>query len=118
MPYGTDSGPDPAGPGVRGRPGPAVTWPTPAFAPDKRGQARPPSERRVRFQPSGREVHVSARLEAEHLYKVFGWRPDEAVQRRRAGGDREERRSDGTPASLIDAPSRVEPGEILVVMGL
>ncbi|MGW1540211.1 quaternary amine ABC transporter ATP-binding protein [Streptomyces sp. NPDC002309] len=61
---------------------------------------------------------MSARLEAQHLYKVFGRRPDEAVDRLREGADREELRGDGTTAAVIDASFTVEPGEIFVVMGL
>ncbi|NUO56544.1 MAG: glycine betaine/L-proline ABC transporter ATP-binding protein [Hamadaea sp.] len=61
---------------------------------------------------------MSARLEAEHLYKVFGRRPDEAVARLREGADREELRADGITAAVIDASFTVEPGQIFVVMGL
>ncbi|MFJ6570405.1 glycine betaine/L-proline ABC transporter ATP-binding protein [Streptomyces sp. NPDC091292] len=59
-----------------------------------------------------------SRLEAEHLFKVFGRRPDAAVERLRTGGDREELRADGTTAAVIDASFTVEPGQIFVVMGL
>ncbi|MHA5047501.1 quaternary amine ABC transporter ATP-binding protein [Streptomyces sp. SD15] len=61
---------------------------------------------------------MSSRLEAEHLYKVFGRRPDESVERLRQGADREELRADGTTAAVIDASFTVEPGQIFVVMGL
>ncbi|MFJ8635432.1 glycine betaine/L-proline ABC transporter ATP-binding protein [Streptomyces sp. NPDC093568] len=61
---------------------------------------------------------MSSRLEADHLYKVFGRRPDEAVERLRKGADREELRADGTTAAVIDASFTVEPGQIFVVMGL
>ncbi|MGW4567949.1 quaternary amine ABC transporter ATP-binding protein [Streptomyces sp. NPDC004561] len=61
---------------------------------------------------------MSARLEAEHLFKVFGRRPDDAVERLRRGADREELRADGATAAVIDASFRVEEGEIFVVMGL
>ncbi|MFF3872101.1 glycine betaine/L-proline ABC transporter ATP-binding protein [Streptomyces sp. NPDC001978] len=61
---------------------------------------------------------MSSRLEAEHLYKVFGRRPDEAVERLRQGAGREELRGDGTTAAVIDVSFTVEPGEIFVVMGL
>ncbi|MFF8832887.1 glycine betaine/L-proline ABC transporter ATP-binding protein [Streptomyces sp. NPDC015131] len=59
-----------------------------------------------------------SRLHAEHLYKVFGRRPDEAVRRLEAGADRDELRADGTTAAVIDASFSVEPGQIFVVMGL
>ncbi|MET9498359.1 glycine betaine/L-proline ABC transporter ATP-binding protein [Streptomyces sp. NPDC006552] len=59
-----------------------------------------------------------SRLEAEDLYKVFGRRPDEAVEALRRGADREELRADGTTAAVIDASFTVEPGQIFVVMGL
>ncbi|MDQ0989928.1 glycine betaine/L-proline ABC transporter ATP-binding protein [Streptomyces sp. V3I7] len=61
---------------------------------------------------------MSARLEAEHLYKVFGRRPDDAVERLQKGAGREELRADGTTAAVIDASFTVEPGQIFVVMGL
>ncbi|EGX56466.1 glycine betaine ABC transport ATP-binding protein [Streptomyces zinciresistens K42] len=61
---------------------------------------------------------MSSRLEADHLYKVFGRRPTEAVERLRTGADREELRADGTTAAVIDASFTVEPGQIFVVMGL
>ncbi|MGW4908256.1 quaternary amine ABC transporter ATP-binding protein [Streptomyces sp. NPDC004270] len=61
---------------------------------------------------------MSPRLETEHLYKVFGRRPDTAVERLRHGAGREELRADGTTAAVIDASFRVDPGEIFVVMGL
>jgi glycine betaine/proline transport system ATP-binding protein len=57
-------------------------------------------------------------LRAEHVYKVFGRRPEQAVERLRKGADREELRSDGVTAAVIDASFTVEPGEIFVVMGL
>lgn len=59
-----------------------------------------------------------SRLQAEHLYKVFGRRPDQAVQRLEGGTDRDELRADGTTAAVIDASFTVEPGQIFVVMGL
>ncbi|MCX3059775.1 quaternary amine ABC transporter ATP-binding protein [Streptomyces beihaiensis] len=62
-------------------------------------------------------MYVS-RLEAEDLYKVFGRRPDEAVEKLRRGADREELRADGTTAAVIDASFSVESGQIFVVMGL
>ncbi|MEU9385235.1 glycine betaine/L-proline ABC transporter ATP-binding protein [Streptomyces sp. NPDC048279] len=61
---------------------------------------------------------MSPRLETEHLYKVFGRRPDDAVERLRQGAGREELRADGTTAAVIDASFRVDPGETFVVMGL
>ncbi|MFJ8949067.1 glycine betaine/L-proline ABC transporter ATP-binding protein [Streptomyces sp. NPDC102381] len=61
---------------------------------------------------------MSVRLEAEHLYKVFGRRQEEAVERLRTGTDREELRSEGTTAGVIDASFSVESGKIFVVMGL
>ncbi|MFE2495147.1 glycine betaine/L-proline ABC transporter ATP-binding protein [Streptomyces scopuliridis] len=59
-----------------------------------------------------------SRLQAEHLYKVFGRRPDEAVTKLENGTDRDELRTDGTTAAVIDASFSVEPGQIFVVMGL
>ncbi|MEX0168138.1 glycine betaine/L-proline ABC transporter ATP-binding protein [Streptomyces sp. LMG1-1-1.1] len=62
-------------------------------------------------------MYVS-RLQADHLYKVFGRRPDEAVRRLADGADREELRAEGTTAAVVDAGFTVEPGQIFVVMGL
>ncbi|MFJ9827962.1 glycine betaine/L-proline ABC transporter ATP-binding protein [Streptomyces sp. NPDC101160] len=60
-----------------------------------------------------------SRLQADHLYKVFGRRPDEAVRKlAEAGADRDALRSDGTTAAVIDASFTVEAGQIFVVMGL
>lgn len=59
-----------------------------------------------------------SRLRAEHLYKVFGRRADQAVARLEAGTDREELRAQGTTAAVIDASFEVEEGQIFVVMGL
>ncbi|MEU9794770.1 glycine betaine/L-proline ABC transporter ATP-binding protein [Streptomyces sparsogenes] len=59
-----------------------------------------------------------SRLQAEHLYKVFGRRPNEAVARLEGGADRDELRADGTTAAVIDASFAVEAGQIFVVMGL
>ncbi|MEU1461876.1 glycine betaine/L-proline ABC transporter ATP-binding protein [Streptomyces sp. NPDC005727] len=61
---------------------------------------------------------MQPRLEAEHLFKVFGRRPDQAVEKLRESTDREELRADGTTAAVIDASFQVEAGEIFVVMGL
>ncbi|MEC4016656.1 quaternary amine ABC transporter ATP-binding protein [Streptomyces sp. H27-D2] len=59
-----------------------------------------------------------SRLQAEHLYKVFGRRPDDAVRRLEGGASREELRADGTTAAVVDASFTVEAGQIFVVMGL
>ncbi|MET7285769.1 betaine/proline/choline family ABC transporter ATP-binding protein [Streptomyces sp. NPDC005573] len=77
---------------------------------------------------------MSSSLEAEHLFKVFGRRPDRAVERLRegagqdrpggttsdapGGGLREELRAEGSTAAVIDVSFTVEPGQIFVVMGL
>ncbi|MFE1765945.1 glycine betaine/L-proline ABC transporter ATP-binding protein [Streptomyces angustmyceticus] len=59
-----------------------------------------------------------SRLQAEHLYKVFGRRPEDAVRRLEAGAGREELRAEGTTAAVIDASIEVDEGQIFVVMGL
>ncbi|MEV4948680.1 glycine betaine/L-proline ABC transporter ATP-binding protein [Streptomyces sp. NPDC053755] len=59
-----------------------------------------------------------SRLQADHLYKVFGRRPDESVRKLADGADRDDLRADGTTAAVIDASFIVEPGQIFVVMGL
>ncbi|MFE7134231.1 glycine betaine/L-proline ABC transporter ATP-binding protein [Streptomyces sp. NPDC057638] len=59
-----------------------------------------------------------SRLQAEHVCKVFGRRPDEAVRRLQDGASRDELRADGITAAVIDASFTVEPGQIFVVMGL
>ncbi|MFG2874831.1 glycine betaine/L-proline ABC transporter ATP-binding protein [Streptomyces sp. NPDC048337] len=57
-------------------------------------------------------------LQAEHVYKVFGGSPGDAVRALQGGAGRDELRADGTTAAVIDASFRVEPGQIFVVMGL
>ncbi|MEU5211307.1 glycine betaine/L-proline ABC transporter ATP-binding protein [Streptomyces sp. NPDC020742] len=59
-----------------------------------------------------------SRLQAEHLYKVFGRRPEDAVRALEAGADRDELRAEGTTAAVIDASIEVGEGQIFVVMGL
>ena len=56
-------------------------------------------------------------VSARNLYKVFGRRPQEAVQRLRDGSTRTEIADLGT-AAVIDASFEVKKGEIFVVMGL
>jgi glycine betaine/proline transport system ATP-binding protein len=57
-------------------------------------------------------------IEARNIYKVFGRGAERAVARLRNGATREELRSEGVTAAVIDASFSVEPGEIFVVMGL
>ncbi|MDO5628911.1 MAG: glycine betaine/L-proline ABC transporter ATP-binding protein [Mobilicoccus sp.] len=57
-------------------------------------------------------------ITAEHLYKVFGRRPQRGVDALRDGATREDLAKDGLTAAVIDASFEVEPGEIFVVMGL
>ncbi|NYD41324.1 glycine betaine/L-proline ABC transporter ATP-binding protein [Nocardioides panaciterrulae] len=59
-----------------------------------------------------------ALLEAHEIYKVFGRRPDRAVERLRRGESREDLREEGLTAAVIDASFQVEAGQIFVVMGL
>jgi glycine betaine/proline transport system ATP-binding protein len=61
-------------------------------------------------------VNVSA-ISAQHIYKVFGRRPHEAVKRLQNGQSRDDVRPLGT-AAVIDASFEVEKGETFVVMGL
>jgi glycine betaine/proline transport system ATP-binding protein len=57
-------------------------------------------------------------IEFADVYKVFGRRPQEAVERLREGATREELLKEGSTAAVIDASIEVQPGEIFVVMGL
>ena len=57
-------------------------------------------------------------LEADHLFKVFGRQPEQAVERLRSGCTREELRAEGCTAAVVDAGFHVGEGEIFVVMGL
>ncbi|MGW1379760.1 quaternary amine ABC transporter ATP-binding protein [Streptomyces sp. NPDC002446] len=59
-----------------------------------------------------------SRLQAEHLYKVFGRRPEDAVRSLEAGASRDDLRAEGTTAAVIDASIEVDEGQIFVVMGL
>nr|WP_179663087.1 glycine betaine/L-proline ABC transporter ATP-binding protein [Nocardioides panaciterrulae] len=63
-------------------------------------------------------VRRVALLEAHEIYKVFGRRPDRAVERLRRGESREDLREEGLTAAVIDASFQVEAGQIFVVMGL
>ncbi|MFD2758015.1 quaternary amine ABC transporter ATP-binding protein [Gulosibacter faecalis] len=56
-------------------------------------------------------------ISVEHLYKVFGKQPKEAVERLKKGATRDELAPAST-AAVIDASFDVHPGEIFVVMGL
>ncbi|WP_345219201.1 glycine betaine/L-proline ABC transporter ATP-binding protein [Georgenia halophila] len=56
-------------------------------------------------------------ISAEHVYKVFGRRPHEAVKRLKGGASRDELKGLGT-AAVIDATFEVQRGETFVVMGL
>ncbi|AXI80631.1 ATP-binding cassette domain-containing protein [Peterkaempfera bronchialis] len=57
-------------------------------------------------------------LEADQLFKVFGRRPEQAVERLRSGATRDELREDGSTAAVVDACFEVGEGEIFVIMGL
>jgi glycine betaine/proline transport system ATP-binding protein len=67
--------------------------------------------------PEGVTRHVPL-IEFSDVYKVFGRRPQRAVQRLQDGASRSELREQGLTAAVIDASIAVEPGEIFVVMGL
>ncbi|GAA4766025.1 quaternary amine ABC transporter ATP-binding protein [Microbacterium gilvum] len=62
------------------------------------------------------ENDTTTALRAEGLFKVFGRRPADAVERLRSGIPRDE--LDGATAAVIDASFEVRRGEIFVVMGL
>lgn len=59
-----------------------------------------------------------SRLVVEHLFKVFGRRPEEGVRRLQEGSDRNQLRDEGVTAAVIDASFEVKAGETFVVMGL
>lgn len=63
------------------------------------------------------EPHDDVALRVEHLSKVFGRRPKEALARIAAGASRDEAAKLGT-AAVVDASFEVRRGEIFVVMGL
>jgi glycine betaine/proline transport system ATP-binding protein len=62
-------------------------------------------------------IQETIAVKAEHLYKVFGRRPNEVVKKLKAGKSRSETSSLGI-AAVIDASFEVKKGEIFVVMGL
>ncbi|GAA4189483.1 glycine betaine/L-proline ABC transporter ATP-binding protein [Microbacterium oryzae] len=62
------------------------------------------------------DTDTTIALRAEGLYKVFGRRPHDAVERLRAGTPRDQ--LEGATAAVIDASFEVRRGEIFVVMGL
>ncbi len=57
-------------------------------------------------------------LQADHLYKVFGRQPLDAVRELQQGAERAALRERGRTAAVIDASFTVEAGEIFVIMGL
>lgn len=57
-------------------------------------------------------------ISAHHVHKVFGRRPERAVQLLEQGASRDELRAQGLTAAVIDASFEIEQGEIFVVMGL
>ncbi len=57
-------------------------------------------------------------IAAEHLYKIFGRRPQRGVEALQRGATREQLRAEGLTPAVIDASFDVDPGEIFVVMGL
>jgi glycine betaine/proline transport system ATP-binding protein len=57
-------------------------------------------------------------IEADHVFKVFGRRPERAIERLRQGASRDDLRNQGLVPAVIDASFEVEAGEIFVVMGL
>ncbi|TYC99449.1 glycine betaine/L-proline ABC transporter ATP-binding protein [Arthrobacter echini] len=57
-------------------------------------------------------------IEANEIFKVFGPKPERAVERLRSGATREELRKDDLTPAVIDATFDVGEGEIFVVMGL
>ncbi|UYM04385.1 quaternary amine ABC transporter ATP-binding protein [Solicola gregarius] len=57
-------------------------------------------------------------IEFADVYKVFGRRPQRAVERLENGEGREKLREEGLTAAVIDASFSVDSGEIFVVMGL
>lgn len=57
-------------------------------------------------------------IEAQHVYKIFGRRPETGVRRLEDGQTREDLRADGLTAAVVDATFDVADGEIFVVMGL
>jgi ABC-type sugar transport system ATPase subunit len=70
---------------------------------------------------AGSKIHVSdtdteVLVRAEGLFKVFGRRTHDAVEKLRKGTPRDQ--IDGVTAAVIDASFEVHRGEIFVVMGL
>lgn len=59
-----------------------------------------------------------AAISAHHVHKIFGRRPERAVQLLEQGATRDELRTQGLTGAVIDASFEVDQGEIFVVMGL
>src|SRR5690606_19112001 len=84
----------------------------------------PPTEgraRMLRHETRSQQENVTDNddevlVRAEGLYKVFGRRTHEAVEKLRAGTARDD--IEGVTAAVIDASFEVKRGEIFVVMGL
>ena len=67
-------------------------------------------------QVDERKTSEEVAVAVDHVYKVFGRRPKEAVKRLKSGATRDEVKPLGT-AAVIDASFDVKQGEIFVVMG-
>ena len=57
-------------------------------------------------------------IQAESVFKVFGKRPERALEPLRQGASRQDLMERGLVPAVIDASFDVEAGEIFVVMGL
>ena len=57
-------------------------------------------------------------IQADHIYKIFGNRPEHGLKMMKAGKTRDDLRKEGLTAAVIDASFDVKEGEIFVVMGL
>ena len=79
-------------------------------------QADPPEQSQTATDQDRRRPDGPA-IKVDHVFKVFGRRGREAVDRLKNGSTRDEVSSLGT-AAVIDAEFEVQPGEIFVVMGL
>ncbi len=79
---------------------------------------RPPSFVPDRL-PECRIVHETPEIQVSSVSKVFGPRPERALERLRAGADRDAlRREHGWVLALDDLSLEIRRGEVFVVMGL
>jgi glycine betaine/proline transport system ATP-binding protein len=72
----------------------------------------------ARREASPTVEEIVTTVKAENLYKIYGRRPEQVLERLRAGADPAELRGPHCTPAVVDASFEVAPGQIFVVVGL